>query len=83
MRSISSGTPLRSAVSGSGSLWRIAKMAAGAVFPPKGNWPLTISYSTTPSDQISLRASAASLRACSGDMYPGVPTIAPVCVSRV
>ena len=39
----------------------------------KARLPVTISYSTQPSEKMSLRASASSPPTCSGDMYPTVP----------
>jgi hypothetical protein len=54
---------------------------AGAVSARKGGCPATSSYSTTPSDQMSERASMLfEARTCSGDMYCGEPMIAPVAV---
>jgi len=38
------------------------------VDPTKGKHPATISYSTTPKLKMSVRASTAIPRACSGDM---------------
>ncbi len=46
-------------------------------FPSKGRRPVAISYSTTPSEKRSVRASSASPRACSGDMYATVPSVDP------
>jgi hypothetical protein len=41
--------------------------------------PVQSVYSTLPRLNRSLRASSASPRACSGDMYKGVPAITPDC----
>ena len=47
------------------------------VDPEKGTTPVAISYSTTPSENRSERASSSSPRACSGDMYATVPIELP------
>ena len=39
--------------------------------------PVAISYSTTPKENRSVRASSSSPRACSGDMYATVPSVVP------
>ena len=44
--------------------------------------PVSISYSTHPNAQMSVRWSTGRPRACSGDMYAAVPRIMPACVSR-
>ncbi len=46
-----------------------------------GTRPASIWYRTTPRLNRSVRASTRSPRACSGDMYAGVPTTAPVRVT--
>ena len=51
-------------------------MASGYA-PLNGTRPVNISYNTTPSAHTSLRASASSPRACSGDMYATVPIVDP------
>ena len=43
--------------------------------------PVSIRYSTAPSENRSLRASSGSPVACSGDMYDGVPKNSPALVS--
>src|SRR5207247_1180801 len=45
--------------------------------PTNGRRPASTSYSTTPKEKISLRASTAWPRVCSGDMYATVPTTTP------
>ncbi len=57
-----------SAGSGGGASWRIAEESSYPVFPANGRTPLAISYSTTPSAQTSLRASAGLPFSCSGAM---------------
>ncbi len=47
------------------------------VSPVNGAWPVVISYTTTPMLKMSDRASSSRPRACSGDMYCGVPRIVP------
>ena len=49
--------------------------------PGNGTDPVAISYSTTPSENKSDRASNSSPRACSGDMYAIVPIELPGLVS--
>src|SRR5215218_6604375 len=57
----------------SGSRSTIAMMRSVCVCPENGCRPATISYSTTPRLQTSVRASTGSPRACSGDIYATVP----------
>ena len=64
-------------VRGSGSRFRIASRITAGDDPPKAFLAVPISYSTMPSENRSLRASTASPRACSGDMYAMVPTASP------
>ena len=45
--------------------------------PGNARLPVSISYSTTPNAQISLRLSTAAPRACSGLMYAAVPRMMP------
>ena len=45
--------------------------------PSNGRLPVSISYSTQPNAQMSLRLSASRPFACSGDMYAAVPRITP------
>jgi hypothetical protein len=58
-------------------LSRIALNTTAEVLPGKGGLPVAISYSTVPSEEMSVRASSASPRARSGDMYATVPTAVP------
>src|SRR6266545_581243 len=51
------------------------------VLPGNALRPASISYSTQPNAQISVRLSTACPRACSGLIYAGVPTIVPTCMS--
>jgi len=53
---------------GTGSSLRIAALSANDVWPVNGRRPVAISYSTTPSAQISLETRTGSPRSCSGDM---------------
>ena len=46
-------------------------------FPRNGNVPVAISYSTAPKENRSVRASSSLPRACSGDIYATVPSVAP------
>ena len=52
----------------SGSRSRIAAMVSVVVSPPKARRPVSISKSTQPNAQMSVRLSTALPRACSGDM---------------
>src|SRR5690242_13382703 len=47
------------------------------VAPSNGRRPARNSYSTTPREKMSLRASTCAPEACSGDMYAIVPRIVP------
>src|SRR5213595_891064 len=50
---------------------------------PQNAWrPVTISYSTAPNENKSVRASSGSPRSCSGDMKAAVPIVAPVSVRQ-
>ena len=49
--------------------------------PVNGRAPVSISNSTTPNAQISLRLSTGLPAACSGDIYAAVPMITPICVA--
>ena len=49
--------------------------------PVNGFFPVAISNSITPKENMSLRTSRSSDRACSGDIYTAVPGITPTCVS--
>ena len=51
-----------------GVLLRIASKIAAEVSPRKGSVPVAISYSTTPSENRSVRRSSVLPSACSGDM---------------
>jgi len=46
----------------------MALKTAAEVFPLNGKTPVTISYSTTPNENRSVRGSSSSPSACSGDM---------------
>ncbi len=65
----------RSSRIGRGSASSTRAITAIASSAANGRRPVSATYSTTPSDQTSLAASIARApRACSGDMYAGVPT---------
>ena len=53
---------------GVGSRSRIALKISAEVSPRNGSVPVAISYSTTPKENRSVRASSSLPRACSGDM---------------
>src|SRR5512143_3539965 len=77
MMAASSGGTSGFTLDGDLGVWfRIASTAAARVLPWKGGFPVAISYSTAPREKRSLRVSAASPLACSGDMYAAVPTTA-------
>lgn len=63
--------------SGPAGRWMIACNTSGSDAPAKGRCPASTSYSTTPKEKISLRASSGRPDACSGDMYATVPTMIP------
>ena len=72
--------------------WTIGEGASTATFThisenesaSNGLRPSTSSYSTVPSDHMSVRPSTARAdRICSGDMYAGVPSSDCVCVRRM
>ena len=65
----------------SGSCRRTAASTSETVSPSKQRVPVSISYSTTPKDQMSDRLSTGRPRACSGDMYAAVPSTTPACVA--
>src|SRR4029434_7879486 len=65
---------------GRGARLRIASYTTAVVLPPNAWTPVTISYSTAPSENKSVRESIDSPRACSGDMYDTAPSAAPGCV---
>ena len=67
--------------SGAGGAWRIAPLNSNPVAPRNGFSPLAISYSSTPSDQMSLRSSAGSPRRISGAITDNVPAMTPSAVS--
>lgn len=52
-------------------------MMLAGVSPANGRVPVTISYSTTPRAQMSLRASASLPSTCSGAIYGSVLRIVP------
>ncbi len=68
-------------MAGTASVCRMPSKIKAAVAPENGRIPVAISYSTTPSENKSERASNSSPRACSGDMYATVPTLLPGLVS--
>ena len=53
---------------GSGLSLMMESMTAGARSPWNGGWPVSISYITTPQDQMSVLGSSGPPRNCSGDM---------------
>jgi hypothetical protein len=53
---------------GSGVSRRIALRMSASLSPVNGASPVTISYSSTPKEKMSDRASTCSPRTCSGDM---------------
>src|SRR4029450_3119062 len=58
---------------GTGSRLRMPSQMRPAVFPENGCAPVAISYSTTPNEKRSVRASTSCPRTCSGDIYDSVP----------
>ena len=72
------GRPLRL-----GSSNTIRYSSAAGMPPPNGGWPVAAKYTTPPSEKMSLGGSTLLPRACSGDMYEGVPSTPSVVVSLV
>jgi hypothetical protein len=68
IRSRSAGISGFSRTGAIGAWWRIASKTTAEVVPVKACCPVAISYRTTPKEKMSVRASSASPRACSGDM---------------
>ena len=61
-----------------GVVFMTAAIISVASSPSNARAPVSISYSTAPKAQTSVRLSTARPRACSGDMYAAVPRITPV-----
>jgi hypothetical protein len=80
-RSSASGIPGISSLGAFGWSLTPAASVSDTVFPANARRPVTISYSTAPKLNTSLRASTVPPVACSGDMYPAVPVTTPGCVS--
>jgi hypothetical protein len=68
--------------SSAGSSSRIAVSVATVVSRRNGCLPESSSYSNTPNENTSVRASIARPRTCSGDMNPIVPTTCPASVGE-
>ena len=73
--------PELSRTGAAGASCRTASSVATDEGRRNGGCPVTISYSTTPSEKMSVRASSGSPRTCSGDMYATVPMTIPGCVA--
>jgi hypothetical protein len=71
------GIPLTTLDAGRGERFRIASKIKPVLSPKNGNRPVAISYSTTPNENKSVRASSGFARTCSGDMYATVPSVVP------
>ena len=67
----------------SGTSFSTAASTCDVVSPPNTCRPVSISRSTTPNAQRSLRLSTALPAACSGDMYAAVPRMMPACVACI
>src|SRR5207248_10242299 len=67
---------------GGGGSFITCRSVSSLVTPQNGGRPASSSYSSTPSPYTSLAGPTSASRpcACSGDMYVGVPRIAPVSV---
>ena len=77
MRSSSGGSLGFKRTGAVGALLRMALKIAADVFPSNGRRPVDISYSTTPKENRSVRASSSSPSVCSGLMYATVPSAEP------
>ena len=75
--SSSRGTAEFACDGGATAVLKILSKTTAGVGPLNGDRPVAISYSTTPHENKSLLASTISPRACSGDMYPMVPSAVP------
>lgn len=73
-----SGTVVRS-----GSSCTTRRITSAAESPVNGGAPLAAKARVAPSENTSPAGVRSSPRACSGDMYAGVPSTVPVAVSRV
>src|SRR5207247_6356052 len=82
MRSTCAGDEAGTAVQ-SGSLSRIAATESVVVSPGNARRPASISYTTQPNAQMSVRLSTVLPRACSGDMYGAVPSRTPAAVGPI
>ncbi len=82
MRSRSAGASDRAADSGGAGSFMMDDSSESPVSPWNGREPVAISYSTTPSEKMSERASTGFPFACSGDMYAAVPTTSCGAVTR-
>ena len=67
--------------SGAGSSFRTAAIVSAGEGRANTRRPLIASYSSEPSEKMSLVGSAFSPRTCSGDMYGNVPKTVPGCVT--
>jgi hypothetical protein len=67
-RSASGGRPGAMRAGGSGSASRMAESVSSCEPRRKGCRPVSISYSSTPKEKTSVRASTGFPAACSGDM---------------
>ena len=76
IRSSSGGKSGFSRTAGTGARFKIASEITPGLSPRKGSVPVAISYSTAPNENKSVRASRSFARACSGDMYATVPSVA-------
>ena len=70
-------------VAQSGSFSRMPATMSERVLPSKARRPVSISNSTQPNAQMSVRRSTGAPRACSGLMYGAVPITAPSAVASV
>ena len=76
-RSRSGGTSGFRRTGGTGARLRIASTIVPVLSPRNGRVPVAVSYSTTPNENKSVRASNGVARTCSGDIYDTVPSVLP------
>ena len=81
-RESGAGSDGRISFAGAGSSRRIDDASSAGDCPRNGRTPVASSYKRIPSEKMSVRWSIAAPDTCSGDMYAGVPRMAPAEVAK-
>ena len=81
-RESGAGSDGRISFAGAGSSRRIDDASSAGDCPRNGRTPVASSYKRIPSEKMSVRWSIAAPDTCSGDMYAGVPRMAPAEVAE-